>query len=307
MSAPALRRLAPAKVNLFLHVGQVDAAGFHPVASLMAFADVGDEVAIAPAAPGVAELVVDGPFAADLAATPAADNLVLRAAARLLERGGRPPGGYRLALRKRLPVAAGLGGGSADAGAALRLVRDAFAPELDDEALAAVAADLGSDGPACLYAAPVVGTGRGEVLAPAPALPELHAVLVNPCVPCPTGAVYRAYDAGPVAQADLPPLPARFDDLADLLALLAATRNDLEAPAARLVPQVAEALALVRDLPECRLGRLSGSGATVWALADGEMEARSLAAAVERERPGWWTAPCRLGGLWDATAGGMGG
>ena len=299
MSGAPLRRLAPAKVNLFLHVGPVDGAGMHPVASLMAFADVGDALTIAGAGPGVAELVVDGPFAAELAATPTDDNLVLRAARALLQAAGRSPGGFRLRLTKRLPVAAGLGGGSADAGAALHLVRDLLAPDLREDALLAVAASLGADGPACLRAAPVVGTGYGEVLAPAPALPELHAVLVNPRVACPTGAVYRAYDAGPAACAELPPLPTAWKTLDDLLPLLAAARNDLEPPAAHLVPAVAETLAVVRAQPGCRLGRLSGSGATVWALADGAAEARALAAAVQAERPSWWTAACRLGGPWS--------
>ena len=303
MSAPvgagAPRRLAPAKVNLFLHVGAVDAAGMHPVASLMAFADVGDELALEPAGPDVADLAVDGPFAPELAGTPADDNLVLRAARALLARAGRPAGGFRLRLTKRLPVAAGLGGGSGDAGAALRLVRDALAPELGDDDLLAVAATLGADGPACLRAEPVVGVGYGETLCPAPALPPLHAVLVNPRIACPTGAVYRAYDEHAAGDAALPPLPSRWDSLDDLLAFLTTTRNDLEPPAARLVPVVAETLAAVRAHPGCRLGRLSGSGATVWALADGEAEARALAAAVARERPDWWIAPCRLGGPWS--------
>ncbi len=302
MSAAPSHRLAPAKVNLFLHVGPVDAAGMHPVSSLMAFADIGDALSIAPADADTAALEVDGPFAPDLASTAADDNLVLRAARALLERAGRPPGGFRLRLTKTLPVAAGLGGGSGDAGAAVRLVRDLLAPELGEDDLLAVAAGLGADGPACLRAAPVVGTGYGEVLCPAPALPELHAVLVNPRVACPTGGVYRAYDAGPPADASPPPLPARWETLDDLLPLLTAARNDLEPPAARLVPAVAEALAVVRARPECRLGRLSGSGATVWALVDDAAAGGRLAAELEAGRPGWWIAPCRLGGPWNADA-----
>ncbi len=300
MSGASGRRLAPAKVNLFLHVGAPAADGYHPVASLMAFADVGDEVAVERADVADVELVVDGPFAAGLGATPSSDNLVVRAVRALLERAGRPPGGLRLRLTKRLPIAAGLGGGSSDAGAALRLVRDLLAPELDDAALAGIAGALGADGPACLHARPVLGVGRGDDLRPAPHLPALHAVLVNPRVACPTGAVYRAYDAGPTAGADLPRLPARFDGLDALLAVLGAARNDLEAPAARVAPVVAEVLAEVRALPQCRFARLSGSGATVWALADGRAEARALAAVLEQARPGWWVSPCRLGGPWEA-------
>ncbi len=298
-TSPPWGRLAPAKVNLFLHIGPVEADGYHPVASLMAFADVGDALALEPtAAPGV-ELVVDGPFAPELADTPPERNLVVRAAARLLENAGRPELGVRLRLTKALPVAAGLGGGSSDAGAALRLVRDALLPEVGDEVLAALAGELGADGPACLRAEPVLGLGRGDALHPAPVLPELHAVLVNPRTACPTGAVYRAYDAGPPAAADLPPLPAGWADADALAAFLKDTRNDLEAPAAGRVPAVAEVLAAVRAAPDCRFARLSGSGATVWALARDADGAQALAQAVAGARPDWWTAPCRLGGPWD--------
>lgn len=299
MSAAPGRRLAPAKVNLFLHVGPLAGDGYHPVASLMAFADVGDELALEPGdRPGVT-LEVEGPFAGELGATAAADNLVTRAATRLLALAGREHAAVRLRLAKRLPVAAGLGGGSSDAGAALRLVRDAVTPEVDDAALAALAGELGADGPACLAARPVVGTGRGDALAPAPALPPLHAVLVNPRVACPTGAVYRAYDAGPAADAALPSMPAGWPDTEALVRFLRTTRNDLEAPAARLVPAVAETLAAVRAWPSCRFARLSGSGATVWALAADASGSRALAANLRAAHPDWWIAPCRLGGPWN--------
>ena len=292
-----MRRLAPAKVNLFLHVGPVAGDGYHPVASLMVFADVGDELAIERAeAPG---LVVDGPFAPELASTPAADNLVWRAAQRLLARTTRPSAPFVLRLTKRLPVAAGLGGGSSDAGAALELVRAAIAPELTDAALVEIAGELGADGPACLAARPVLGLGRGDELHEAPALPELHAVLVNPRVACPTGAVYRGYDAGPLARADVPALPTAFESAEELAAVMATARNDLEPPAAALVPAVAEALALVRGEPETLLGRLSGSGATVFALVAGEMEAHGLAERLQSFRPDWWVQPCRLAGPWS--------
>ena len=289
-------RLAPAKVNLFLHVGPPAADGYHPVASLMVFADLGDRVALEEAASP--ELVVEGEFAPDLAGAPPEGNLVWRAAQAFLARIGRPGLGFRLRLEKALPVAAGLGGGSSDAGAALRLLRDTFAPDLPDAALAGIAGELGADGPACLFARPVVGTGRGDVLAPAPPLPPLHAVLVNPRTPSPTGAVYRAYDAGPQAAADLPAL-APADTLDGFLARLAGARNDLEAPAASLSAAVAETLAVVRADPGARLTRLSGSGATVFALADDADAARSLAVRLAEARPQLWVRPCRLGGPWE--------
>lgn len=291
-------RLAPAKVNLFLHVGPLRSDGYHPVASLMVFADVGDRLTLEPA--DHPELVVEGDFAAGLADASPESNLAWRAAQALLRRIGREAAGFRLRLDKALPVAAGLGGGSSDAGAALTLLRDALVPELPDAVLAEIAAELGADGPACLAARPVVGVGRGDALSSAPPLPPLHAVLLNPRVPSPTGAVYRAYDAGPPAQADLPDLDGVADP-ARLLAVLAEARNDLEAPAAALSPQVAETLAWVRGRPEARLGRLSGSGATVFALVDDGLAAQALAEAAGRERPGWWVRPCRLGGPWEGS------
>ncbi|MGZ3376655.1 MAG: 4-(cytidine 5'-diphospho)-2-C-methyl-D-erythritol kinase, partial [Phenylobacterium sp.] len=178
---------AAAKVNLYLHVAAPTPDGYHPIASLMAFADVGDTVGGAPA-DGLS-LVIEGPFGQGLSAGP--DNLVLRAAEALLEQAGRPDAGARLVLTKALPIAAGLGGGSSDAGAALRLLNAMHGLGFDDLALESVAAGIGADGAACLRARMLVAEGRGERLSPAPAMPHLPAVLVNPGVPSPTGAVYR--------------------------------------------------------------------------------------------------------------------
>ena len=261
----------------------------------MLFADVGDRLTLAPSV--TQDLRIVGEFAPELSDAPRESNLVWRAARSLLARIGEPDRGFSLTLEKALPVAAGLGGGSSDAGAALALLRDAFAPDLSDAVLEAIAGELGADGPACLRARPVIGIGRGDVLSAPPPLPVLHAVLVNPRSPSPTGAVYRAYDAGPPAAADLPPLPCGLDAEA-LIAWAAPLRNDLEAPAAALFPDVARTLALVREAPDAALVRLSGSGATVFALArDGEAQAR-LAAWIAERAPGCWVRPCRLGGPW---------
>lgn len=178
---------APAKINLFLHVGPVEDDGYHPLCSWMTFADVGDRLTYRPAAGRT--LTVEGPFAAELADVSPADNLVLRAAERLL---AGSEAGFHLTLHKALPIASGLGGGSADAGAALRLLRGALDLPMDDAALEAVALSIGADGPACLWGAPVLAEGRGERLSPPPTAPVLDVVLVNPGVPCPTSAVYRA-------------------------------------------------------------------------------------------------------------------
>jgi 4-diphosphocytidyl-2-C-methyl-D-erythritol kinase len=291
----SLSAFAPAKINLFLHVGPLAADGYHPLASLMTFADVGDRIAISPADQPSFEM--DGPFAAGLAGD-GAENLVMRAARLLLQRARGPQPPFRLLLTKMLPVAAGLGGGSSDAGAALRLVRNALSLPVEDEALMEIAASLGADGAPCFLARPMIAEGRGERLSPAPAMPVLDAVLVNPRVPCPTGAVYREYDRMGVGDAEWPPLPDAFEDASEAAAFLALCRNDLEAPAAALVPEVAETLDLLRGEPETLLARLSGSGATAFALCAGDIEAEGLAERISALRPGWWVRRCRLGGPW---------
>ena len=176
---------APAKINLFLHVGPLEASGFHAVASLAVFADVGDRIRVAAAE--TFEFLVSGPFAPALAGE--GRNLVLEAIRGLEAETDLPLGPVRVLLEKTLPVAAGIGGGTADAGATLRLFNWAFDLGLSADALERLAAALGSDGPLCLRSAPAIAQGRGERLSPAPDLPELHAVLVNPGKPCATGAV----------------------------------------------------------------------------------------------------------------------
>lgn len=286
---------APAKVNLFLHVGPPSPDGFHPLCSLMAFADVGDRLALH-AGEGLG-LSIGGRFAAGLEA--GEDNLVMRAARALIAASPEPAAPFRIALTKDLPLAAGLGGGSSDAGAALRLIREAFGLGVDDAGLEAIAGALGSDGPACLWARPVLAEGRGERLRPAPGLPTLDAVLVNPLVASPTGPVYRAYDAaGAPGAADMPELPDAFESAEELAGFLALCRNDLEAPAAALAPAIGDVLETLRGEPETLLARVSGSGATCFALTAGDIEAESLAERLEQMRPDWWVRRCRLGGPW---------
>jgi 4-diphosphocytidyl-2-C-methyl-D-erythritol kinase len=282
-------RLAPAKVNLFLHVGPPDAEGYHPLASLMTFADVGDRLHLRPA-PGLS-LAVEGPFGEGLSA--GEDNLVLKAARSLLAEVGLDDAPVQLVLDKQLPLAAGLGGGSADAGAALRLLNAALDLELPDARLEALAAALGADGAACFRTEPVIAEGRGERLTPAPDWAPLPCVLVNPGAPSPTAAVYRAYDAGARFSDVAPPiLPLRADVPAAVEALRD-LRNDLEAAAVRLQPVIGETLEVLRDQPETLLARMSGSGATCFALCLEQAAAEALAARLAR--PGWWVRACRLG------------
>jgi 4-diphosphocytidyl-2-C-methyl-D-erythritol kinase len=285
-----LRALAPAKVNLFLHVGAPGADGYHPLASLVVFADLGDEVALQRA--DVPRFEVAGPFAAALEGD--TDNLVTRALDAFVRVAGRPGLAFAARLDKRLPVAAGLGGGSSDAGAALRLANALTGSPLSPETLDQIAATVGADGPMCLRAETAWATGRGDVLRPELRLPTLAAVLVNPGAPSPTGAVYRAYDADPAGAADLPPPPADWS-LPAVIQWLAQQRNDLEAPAVRLEPRIGEALDRVRADPGVALARMSGSGATVFGLCRDEAAAAAAAARLAAARPDWWIAPCRLG------------
>jgi 4-diphosphocytidyl-2-C-methyl-D-erythritol kinase len=290
---------APAKVNLFLHVGPVGSDGFHALASWMVFADIGDTVSIAAAE--AFEFAVDGPFGQAVPHDP--DNLVLRARDAYLTATRLDAAPFRMLLTKRLPPASGIGGGSSDAAAALHLME----AEFDEPVPPLLPLALGSDVPACFRAAPLIAEGRGEILNVAPYAPDLHAVLINPGVPSPTGRVFAAYDAeGPARGADCPDLPPMIGSADEVAAILSICRNDLEAPAVRLTPQIGEVLDLVRDQHEVLIARMSGSGATVFALCPGATEAETLAEKLRLWRPDWWVAECRLGGPWDERGGGRG-
>jgi 4-diphosphocytidyl-2-C-methyl-D-erythritol kinase len=289
---------APAKVNLFLHVG-APAGGYHPICSLMAFADVGDLVSTFEAE--ALTLRVAGPFARDLAGE--GDNLVRRAARTLIAEAKRPVAPLGLRLEKRLPVASGLGGGSSDAGAALRLVREVLGLTVTNDRLEALAATLGADGAACLWGAPAIAQGRGERLSPAPGLPPLDAVLVRAPVPVSTAQVYRAFDAaGRFGEVRPPVMPDAFEDAAELAGWLATQRNDLEAAAIAVAPEVGAVLETLADEPEALLARVSGSGGTCFALCASDIEAEGLAERIEAMAPDWWVRRCRLGGPWPDPA-----
>jgi len=291
---------APAKVNLYLHVGAPNtgggrADGYHPICSLMAFADVGDRVSTFDAE--ALCLRVAGPFASGL--DTGDGNLVMRAARALVAEARRPLAPVGISLEKRLPVASGLGGGSADAGAALRLLRETFELSIDNKRLEALAATLGADGAACLWGAPVVAEGRGERLSAAPGLPPLDAVLVRPPVAVSTAEVYRRFDAeGRFGEVAPPAAPDAFEDAADLAAWLAGQRNDLQAAAVAVAPAVGTVLETLANEPEALIARVSGSGGTCFALCADDIQAESLAERLEAMSPSWWVQRCRLGGPW---------
>lgn len=284
-----VRLLAPAKVNLFLHVGPVAADGYHPLASLVAFADIGDSVTVRPA--DRLSLTVTGPFARGL--DDGGDNLIFKALRALggATGAGDPP--VAVTLDKQLPIAAGVGGGSSDAGAALKAAREVLGLSLDDEALAGIAAGVGADGPMCLYARAAWAEDRGDRLSFEPRLPPLPALLVNPGVPSPTGAVYRAFDEGGAGTADRPAAPDRWD-APSIIDWLSGQRNDLEGPAIALQPAIGHALAETARLPGVRLARMSGSGATVFALFDTPEQAAAAAGLLTRAHADWWIRPAAL-------------
>lgn len=279
---------APAKVNLALHVLGRRADGYHTLESLIVFPPVGDRLAAAPAESR--SLGVEGPFAGAVPSD--ADNLVLAAAERLAARCAVAPAGVRLTLTKRLPVAAGIGGGSADAAAALRLLDRRWALGLGEAALAEIGATLGADVPACVRSRPVLVRGIGERLDPAPALPAAGLLLANPRVPVSTPAVFATLARR--ENPPLPPMPAGWPDAAALAAWLGGCRNDLEEPALALAPEIGAVLARLAALPGALLTRLSGSGATAFALFASAEAAAAAGRRLAADRPGWWVEATRI-------------
>jgi 4-diphosphocytidyl-2-C-methyl-D-erythritol kinase len=280
------RAAAPAKINLYLHiVGRRD-DGFHLLDSLVAFADVHDTVTAVEA--DELTLAVSGPFAPALAAEP--DNLVLRAARALASAGGVRRGA-RMRLIKRLPVASGIGGGSADAAAALRVLSALWRVKPAKGDLYKLALDLGADVPVCLGGRALYVGGIGDALSPAPALPQAGLVLVNPGTPLPTPPVYKARQ-GAFSQA------ARFADAPKdaraLARLLEGRRNDLTQAAIGLVPAIGAVLDELGAAQGCLIARMSGSGATCFGLFDDPAAAAKAAGQIDKLRPEWWVAPGRL-------------
>lgn len=274
---------APAKVNLTLRVLRCREDGFHDIASLVVFAGVGDRLSLEPASP--LGLTVSGPRAQ--AAGPEAENLVLKAARGLADRmPGLKLGAFH--LEKRLPVAAGLGGGSSDAAAALRLLARLNGLAPDHPALLDAARATGSDVPVCLDPRARLMGGVGDRLSPPLVLPALFAVLVNCGAGVPTAPVFRGLGLAPGDVLDGTAHPDPWPQGVALLPLLSAVPNDLELPALAIAPAIAEAKAALAAGDEARLVRMSGSGATVFALVDDCRAAARLARRVSTSHPGWW-------------------
>ncbi len=271
----ARSRTAYAKINLALHVRRRRADGYHDLESLFAFAEDGDELSAA-----IAEdltLLVDGPFAADLGN--ADDNLIMHAARAMRATFG-VAAGAALHLTKNLPIASGIGGGSADAAAALRLLSNLWAIDSNDPQITVIASQLGADVPACLVSQTLRGEAKGDHLAlvDGSGLKGMPLLLVNPRVPLSTAAVFKAWDG--VDHGAL--------DVGDPLAVAQSGRNDLTDAAMAVVPQIADVLALLGALPGVKLARMSGSGATCFALFDVIASRDAGALAVRRELPNVW-------------------
>ncbi len=276
---------APAKINLSLHVLRRREDGYHDLESLVAFTGAGDVLTLAPGEPLGLDVV--GPTAA--AAGVAGDNLVLRAARALAARvDGLRLGRFHLV--KRLPVAAGIGGGSSDAAAALRLLARANGLTAADPRLFEAARVTGADVPVCLDPRARMMRGVGDQLAVPLGLPRLPAVLVNPGVALETRQVFGRMGLAPGQDAGLPPHPDLADGLdgSDLAARLRRARNDMEDAAGVLAPVVPHVLSVLGAARGCRLARMSGSGTTCFALFGDCRQAARAARAIRRDHPGWW-------------------
>lgn len=280
-----MRERAPAKINLSLLVRGRRGDGFHDLQSLVVFADCGD-VLRGELAPALA-LDVTGPFAGALGDK--SNNLVLRAATALGDCLGRKRGA-RLTLEKNLPVASGIGGGSADAAAALRLLAKLWEASVEPEVLASLALRLGADVPVCLDSRPALMWGIGDLVVRTDALPPFWLVLANPGIAVSTAQVFKVLNASPLDELGIGPKLPAMTGLDALISWLTAHGNDLEAPAQKLAPVIADVIAAIGETKGCRLARMSGSGATCFGIYAGEAEARAAEAELKAKQPRWWIA-----------------
>lgn len=272
---------ARAKINLALHVTGKRADGYHLLESVVTFADCADRIEISPSQQDSFE--IDGRFAPLLSNE--GDNLVTRSRDRLrllAQTRGQRAEPVAIRLTKTLPIASGIGGGSADAAATIRGLMRAWKLELSPEDISGLAVGLGADVPMCLHGRPLIARGIGEDLHPLTSLPAFPILLVNPLVGVSTPEIFRRLE-----RRDNPPLPPLADKAAEWLACLAALRNDLQPPAAQLVEEIPMALAMLEET-DAELIRMSGSGATCFGLYGSEQAAHDAASHVRQRHPGWF-------------------
>ncbi|MGA9126181.1 MAG: 4-(cytidine 5'-diphospho)-2-C-methyl-D-erythritol kinase [Pseudolabrys sp.] len=285
MSATLLEK-APAKINLTLRVLGRRADGYHELESLVAFADVADTLTLHPGAGD--RLEISGPFAGK--SGPVADNLVLKARAALDERIAGVRGGL-FRLEKNIPVAAGLGGGSADAAAALRLAARANGIAFEDPRLMSAALAVGADVPVCLDSRARIMRGVGELLSEPIDLPVLPAVLVNPRVALATREVFSKF-TGSQSRNGIADVPREFGALIEFLKQ---HDNDLTPAASACAPVVGEMLRALQSLPRVKLARMSGSGPTCFALFCSQADAIAAAQKLGDQQSNWWIQPATIG------------
>ncbi|HEY8190453.1 MAG TPA: 4-(cytidine 5'-diphospho)-2-C-methyl-D-erythritol kinase [Micavibrio sp.] len=278
---------APAKINLYFHIVGKRNDGYHDLDSLVAFADIGDSIRIEPARNF--HFQVDGPFAGaftnrDLDPSLSSSNLVTRATRAIAEAFRREPH-IRITLTKNLPIASGLGGGSADAAATLWGLMQLWQIPPSMPLLPELMLSLGADVPVCMHGAPVRMRGIGDILDPVPGLLDIPAILINPLKPCVTADIFRRLK-GPVRREVA--MPQDLSSEASLIEFLQQQNNDLTAAATECVPEVAEIISLLREQKECSLSRMSGSGATVFGLFSCWDHALKAAEQINANHPEWW-------------------
>ena len=284
-----LHERARAKVNLYLHVGGRRADGYHALQSLVCFTDAGDDLDFEPASD--IRLVIDGPFGAALDDN--ADNLVLRAARGLAYAAGQSLGA-RIRLSKILPVASGIGGGSADAAATLRGLSRLWGLTLEPAQLERIGLELGSDVPVCLLSKPSQMSGRGEQVDKVGGLPQLQILLVNPRVEVSTASVFR--HLGRSSDAPPPDAPRWLgaSRIEELVSWLKSTRNDMQDAACAIVPVIGDVVAQLES-SGALLARMCGSGATCYGIFDDAAVCARAARAIASVQPGWWVCPTHAG------------
>lgn len=274
------KQIAPAKINLYLHITGKRDDGYHLLDSLVAFTGYGDRLSVTAA--NNATFSVSGDFAASIKTISDADNLVLRAYNLFFDIQKKNPLPASIHLEKNLPVSSGIGGGSTDAAAVLRLLSKHY--PCPDSLLHDIAIKLGADVPVCLSSHAQRIQGIGDKLLPAPVIAQCFAVLVNPLKPLPTAQVFKTC---PPPCSSAAHLPERFENFKDMIAFLKTTRNDLTDPAASLVPDIANILSTLEQINTCALARLSGSGATCFGLFENRHHAEQAAKNIQKENK-WW-------------------
>lgn len=286
-----ITQTAPAKVNLYLHIGPVRRDGLHQLESLFFFTDCGDQISVTLA--DRFSLDIEGEFAAPLLADNTDENLVLRAA-RELQHASNTPNAARITLQKNLPVAAGIGGGSADAAATLRALMALWEVDMAPTALHKLAFSLGADIPACLSHQPQHVRGAGDIIASAPPMHRMWVCLINPRVETPTGPIFQAFDAD--NPSPMPPTSPELDALTTaegIRAILGQSRNDLQKYAITNQPIIGEVIDFLTLWPNAIGARLSGSGATCFALFEHKQDAEGARRAASAN--GWWAVAMGTG------------